>query len=252
MHPDLPALPVTDWLNTALFGFYPYICLAVMVIGSVLRFDREQYTWRTGSSQLLRRKQLMWGSNLFHLGILFLFLGHSVGLLTPHSIYSIVITAEAKQLLAIIAGSIAGAVCFIGLTLLMHRRFFDARIRRTSTFGDNAVLVILWVQLSLGLATVPFSLAHDDASVMLRLSSWAQGILTFKPDSADLVRGLDWPYQAHLLLGLTIFLLFPFTRLVHILSAPVWFLGRRGWQLVRTRHRDMPTRQAGGLQSPAE
>ncbi|HBB55401.1 MAG TPA: respiratory nitrate reductase subunit gamma [Hyphomonadaceae bacterium] len=252
MHPDLPALPVTDWLNTALFGFYPYICLAVMVIGSVLRFDREQYTWRTGSSQLLRRKQLMWGSNLFHLGILFLFLGHSVGLLTPHSIYSIVITAEAKQLLAIIAGSIAGAVCFIGLTLLMHRRFFDARIRRTSTFGDNAVLVILWVQLSLGLATVPFSLAHDDASVMLRLSSWAQGILTFKPDSADLVRGLDWPYQAHLLLGLTIFLLFPFTRLVHILSAPVWFLGRRGWQLVRTRHRDMPTRLAGGLQSPAE
>lgn len=252
MHPDLPALPVTDWLNTALFGFYPYICLAVMVIGSVLRFDREQYTWRTGSSQLLRRKQLMWGSNLFHLGILFLFLGHSVGLLTPHSIYSIVITAEAKQLLAIIAGSIAGAVCFIGLTLLMHRRFFDARIRRTSTFGDNAVLVILWVQLSLGLATVPFSLAHDDASVMLRLSSWAQGILTFKPDSADLVRGLDWPYQAHLLLGLTIFLLFPFTRLVHILSAPVWFLGRRGWQLVRTRHRDMPTRLAGGLQSAAE
>lgn len=252
MHDALPALPVGDWLNIALFGYYPYICLAVMVIGSVLRFDREQYTWRSGSSQLLRRKQLAWGSNLFHLGILFLFMGHSVGLLTPHAVYSPFITAELKQMVAIVAGSIAGAVCFIGLTLLMHRRFFDARIRRTSTFGDNAVLIILWVQLSLGLATVPFSLGHGDASVMLRLSSWAQGILTFQPGSADLVKGLDWPYQAHLILGLTIFLLFPFTRLVHMLSAPLWFLGRRGWQLVRTRNSEMPVRTPNAHRTPAE
>jgi nitrate reductase gamma subunit len=244
MHPDLPALPAGDWLNTALFGTYPYICLAVLVIGSVLRFDREQYSWRSGSSQLLRRKQLVWGSNLFHAGILFLLLGHSVGLLTPHAVYSQFITAEQKQLLAIVAGSVAGTGCFIGLTMLMHRRFFDSRVRRTSTFGDNAVLVILWVQLCLGLLTVPFSLGHGDASVMLRLSSWAQGILTFQPGAADYVRGLDWPYQAHLLLGLTIFLLFPFTRLVHMLSVPVWFLGRRGWQLVRTRAPDMPRRNA--------
>jgi nitrate reductase gamma subunit len=252
MHDDLPALPVGDWLNTALFGYYPYVCLAVMVLGSVLRFDREQYTWRSGSSQLLRRKQLAWGSNLFHLGILFLFMGHSVGLLTPHAVYSQFITAELKQMVAIVAGSIAGVVCFTGLTLLMHRRFFDARIRRTSTFGDNAVLIILWVQLTLGLATVPFSLGHGDASVMLRLSSWAQGILTFQPGSADYVKGLDWPYQAHLILGLTIFLLFPFTRLVHMLSAPIWFLGRRGWQLVRTRNSVMPVRTKGAHRTPAE
>ncbi len=244
MHPELETLPLGDWLNQALFGYYPYICLAVLVFGSILRFDREQYTWRSGSSQLLRRRQLVWGSNLFHLGILFLLLGHGVGLLTPHAIYSQVISAEQKQLLAIIAGSIAGSVCFVGLTMLMHRRFFDARIRRTSTFGDNAVLLILWLQLCLGLLTVPFSLGHGDASVMLRLSGWAQGVLTFQPGAADYVRGLDWPYQAHLLLGLTIFLLFPFTRLVHMLSAPIWFLGRRGWQLVRTRASAMPQRTA--------
>lgn len=242
MHPDLATSPLGEWLNQALFGYYPYICLAVLVLGSIVRFDREQYTWRSGSSQLLRRKQLVWGSNLFHLGILFLLLGHGVGLLTPHAVYSSFVTAEQKQVLAIVAGSVAGVVCFIGLTMLMHRRFFDARIRRTGTFGDNAVLVILWTQLCLGLLTVPFSLGHGDASVMLRLSSWAQGILTFQPDAAGYVRGLEWPYLAHLLLGLTIFLLFPFTRLVHMLSVPIWFLGRRGWQLVRTRASNMPHR----------
>jgi nitrate reductase gamma subunit len=242
MHPELPTLSAGDWLNQALFGYYPYICLAVLVVGSILRFDREQYTWRSGSSQLLRRRQLVLGSVLFHAGILFLLLGHTVGLLTPHAIYSQFISAETKQMLAIVAGSVAGIVCLAGLTILMHRRFFDARVRRTSTFGDNAILIILFVQLVLGLATVPFSLGHGDASVMLRLSSWAQGILTFQPGAADYVRGLDWPYQAHLLLGLTIFLLFPFTRLVHMLSAPIWFLGRRGWQLVRTRAPEMPHR----------
>lgn len=238
-HPALEPITMDFWLNQLMFGVFPYIALSVFVVGSIVRFDREQYSWRSGSSQLLRRRQLMWGSNLFHFGILFLLLGHTVGLLTPHSIYSHVITAEAKQMVAIVAGSIAGLVCFVGLLLLMHRRFFDPRIRRTSTLGDNAILVILFVQLSLGLATVPFSLAHGDASVMLRLSSWAQGILTFQPGVAQYVRGLDWPYQVHLLLGMTIFLLFPFTRLVHMLSAPIWYLNRRGWQVVRTARPDM-------------
>ncbi|MGQ5701226.1 respiratory nitrate reductase subunit gamma [Sandaracinobacteroides sp. A072] len=238
-HPALEPITLDFWMNQLMFGAFPYIALSVFIIGSIVRFDREQYSWRTGSSQLLRRKQLMWGSNLFHLGILFLLLGHTVGLLTPHSIYSHVITAEAKQLLAIVAGSIAGVVCLVGLVILMHRRFLDPRIRRTSTFSDNAILVILFVQLVLGLVTVPFSLSHADASVMLRLSSWAQGILTFQPGVAHYVKGLDWPYQVHLLLGMTIFLLFPFTRLVHMLSAPIWYLNRKGWQVVRTARPDM-------------
>jgi nitrate reductase gamma subunit len=72
-----------ETLNHILFGWYPYLCLTVFLVGSWLRFDREQYTWRSGSSQLLRRRQLTWGSNLFHVGILVIFLGHFVGLLTP-------------------------------------------------------------------------------------------------------------------------------------------------------------------------
>ena len=234
-HEALASIPIDLWINTFLFGVLPYIALAVMVVGSIVRFDREPYTWRSGSSQLLRRKQLKWGSNLFHIGVLFLFMGHFVGLLTPHSIYQYVISAETKQLVAIVAGSIAGLICLIGLVLLMHRRFFDPRIRKHSNFSDNMILVILFVQLLLGLATVPFSLAHSDAEVMLRLSAWAQGIFTFKPGIANYVAGLDWPYQVHLVLGMIIFILFPFTRLVHMLSAPVRYLWRGGYQIVRSR-----------------
>ncbi|MGI9512181.1 MAG: respiratory nitrate reductase subunit gamma [Anderseniella sp.] len=229
---------MSGYFNTLLFTVYPYVALAIMIIGSILRYDREPYSWRSGSSQLLRRKQLMWGSVLFHVGILFLLLGHTVGLLTPHSVYEHFLSAEAKQLLAIIAGSIAGIVCFVGLCLLMHRRFFDPRIRVTSTFADNAILVILWVQLTLGLITVPYSLHHEDAGVMLALSEWAQRILTLQIDgTASLVAAQAWPYQAHILLGLTIFLIFPFSRLVHMLSVPVRYFWRPGYQVVRERNR---------------
>jgi nitrate reductase gamma subunit len=180
----------------------------------------------------------MWGSVLFHLGILFLFFGHFVGLLTPHAIYEHFISAEAKQLVAIVAGSIAGIVCFIGLTMLIHRRFFDPRIRVTSTFADNAILMILWVQLVLGLITVPYSLQHADAGVMLALSEWAQRILTFRVEgTANLVAAQSWPYQVHILLGLTIFLIFPFSRLVHMFSVPVRYVWRPGYQVVRERNR---------------
>ena len=224
-----------DSIFHILFVWYPYVCLSAFIFGSLIRFDREQYTWRAGSSQLLRRKQLAWGSNLFHVGILFLLLGHSVGLLTPKAVYTLFLTIEQKQLIAIVAGGIAGAICFIGLTLLLHRRLFDARVRQTSTYMDLAILIILWVQLSIGLLTLPFSFAHSDGAVMLKLSSWAQGILTVQPVDAKTLQGLDWPYLVHLVLGMTIFLLFPFSRLVHIWSAPVWYLGRRGYQVVRSR-----------------
>lgn len=224
-----------DAIFHILFVWYPYVAMSAFIFGSIIRFDREQYTWKASSSQLLRRRQLMWGSNLFHLGILFLLMGHTVGLLTPKAIYSLIVTPAQKQMIAIAAGGIAGAICFVGLSLLLHRRLFDARVRQTSTYMDLAVLLILWVQLALGLITLPYSIGHTDGSVMVQLSHWAQGILTVQPVDAKTLQGLDWPYLVHLVLGMTIFLIFPFSRLVHIWSAPVWYLGRKGYQVVRSR-----------------
>lgn len=228
-------------LHDFLFNVYPYICLAVFLMGSLARFDRDQYTWKSDSSQLLRARQLRWGSNLFHVGILFLLFGHTVGLLTPHALYEWLISPQQKQMLAIISGGIAGFTCFIGLTILLHRRIADPRIRLTSHRTDLAILVILWIQLVLGLATLPFSYAHRaDASAMLILSDWAQKIMTFRPDASGLI-GLDWPFKVHMVLGMTIFLLFPFSRLVHVWSglASVTYLFRP-YQLVRSRRLNVP------------
>jgi nitrate reductase gamma subunit len=225
-----------DAINHAIFGWYPYFCLTVFLVGSLLRFDREQYTWKTGSSQLLRRRQLMWGSNLFHVGILLIFVGHFVGLLTPIRVFDALgISHTFKQWLAIVLGGVAGLMCFVGLSMLLHRRLADPRIRRTSSFGDIAVLVLLYAQLILGLVSIPVSLGHLDGHEMVKFMNWAQGILTLQPGVSALVADAHPIFKLHLFLGMTIFLVFPFTRLVHVWSAPVWYLGRSGYQVVRTR-----------------
>jgi nitrate reductase gamma subunit len=225
---------MTSYVDQFLFSIYPYVALSVFLVGSLIRFDREQYSWRSGSSQMLRARQLRWGSNLFHVGILMLFVGHLVGLLTPHEVYTLLMSVETKQMLAIVAGGIFGAVCFVGLSLLIHRRISDPRIRATSSAMDILVLVLLWMQLVLGLVSIPYSLQHGDGSVMLVLAEWCQRIVTLRGGQAELVADLAFPYKAHLVLGMTIFLIFPFSRLVHIWSAPIWYVFRP-YQVVRRR-----------------
>ncbi|MBN9555163.1 MAG: respiratory nitrate reductase subunit gamma [Alphaproteobacteria bacterium] len=224
-------------VNSALFGIYPYICLSVFLIGSLIRFDREQYTWRSQSSQLLRRRQLVWGSNLFHAGILVILFGHTGGLLTPVAVFDTLgISHEAKQLTAIVVGGVAGIMCLAGLLLLLHRRLSDPRIRRNSSLADIMVLLLLLIQLLLGLGSIFVSLNHLDGGEMIALMNWAQHIVTFRPGAADFVAGVSPIFKIHLVLGMTLFLIFPFTRLVHIWSAPIWYLGRRGYQIVRTKN----------------
>ena len=228
--------------NQLAFGVYPYIALSVLALGSVIRFDREQYTWRSGSSQLLRRRQLMVGSVLFHLGVLMIFAGHFVGLLTPIWVFDALgVAHSAKQMLAIVAGGFAGTFGLARALILLHRRLTDPRIRKTSSFGDIAILVLLVAQLVLGLSTLPVSLQHRDGHEMVKFMNWAQGIFSFRAGAADYVADAAPVFKAHLVLGLTILLVFPFTRLVHMLSAPVWYMGRRGWQLVRSKRAFRPT-----------
>lgn len=229
---------MSGFLNSLLFGIYPYIALVVLILGSIIRYDREPYTWRSGSSQLLRRKQLIWGSVLFHLGVLFIFAGHLVGLLTPIVIFDTLgISHSAKQTLAVVAGGIAGTMAIIGATLLVHRRLFDPRVRASSSTTDTLIIILLWIQLFLGLSTIPTSLAHLDGHEMVKFMSWAQGIFTFNLDAASYVADAALVFKLHLFLGLTIFLLFPFTRLVHMLSAPIRYIWRPGYQVVRQRNR---------------
>jgi nitrate reductase gamma subunit len=238
-------------LDNFLFGIYPYICLSVFFIGSLIRFDRDQYTWKSDSSQLLRTGQLRWGSNLFHIGVLFLFFGHSVGMLTPHFLYEPFIGAGSKQLMAMISGGIAGLFGFIGVTILLHRRLGDERIRVNSRTSDIVLLVLLWLQLALGLATIPLSAQHLDGSMMVLLAEWAQRIVTFRGGAVELLEGASWVFKAHMFLGMSIFLVFPFTRLVHVWSgfATVAYVFRP-YQVVRSR-RVLKARKPAPVAAPS-
>ena len=225
-----------NYLDTLLFGVYPYLAGAVFLLGSLARFDRDQFTWKAHSSQMLNKQNMRLASNLFHIGILLLFAGHFIGLLTPAEIFHAVgVSAGAKQVLAIVAGGIAGSLCFVGLTMLLKRRLTDARVRANSTRMDVFILLLLYAQLILGLLTIPVSLMHLDGHNMLNLMGWAQNIVTFDPiDAVAAVSQVGLLFKLHLFLGLTVFLVFPFSRLVHIWSVPVTY-PIRPYQVVRQR-----------------
>lgn len=221
--------------NLLMFGVYPYVALAICLIGSWARFDLSQYTWRAGSSQMLDGKGMRVASNLFHVGIIFVLAGHFVGLLTPHAVYSHLISTENKQLLAMVSGGIFGVMCLVGLIMLINRRLNNPRIRASSSTSDIMILFVLLAQLVLGLLTIFASTQHMDGSVMVMLGEWAQSIVTLQPiKAATAIAPVGIIYKLHVFLGVTLFVLFPFTRLVHIVSAPIWYLGRR-YQIVRQK-----------------
>ena len=225
-----------ELLHQFLFGWFPYIAVTVLILGSILRFDGAQYSWRSESSQFLRRKQMMLGSNLFHLGMLVLLVGHLFGLMTPiWAIDAFGISHEFKQIAAMTVGGIAGVAGLVGASLLLHRRLFEPRIRHTSSFGDITVLTLLWVQLILGVGTLWWSLQDIDGAEMVNLMNWAHGLSVFDPDAPGWLIGAPIIFKLHIVLGLIIIFISPFTRLVHVWSAPIWFLFRPGYQIVRSR-----------------
>jgi len=207
-----------DYVNTFLFGIYPYLCLAVLLIGSLIRFDREPYTWKSDSSQMLRKRQLRLGSNLFHYGVIIVILGHFAGFLAPHWAVDWALSPTGHQLLAMVVGGIAGLVAIIGLTILLHRRLADPRIRLNSRKWDIAVAMMLWLQLALGLLTVPLSAFHMDGALFETLTTYVKGIVTLDGNAASLMIGVPLVNKLHVLLGFTIFLISPFTRMIHIWS----------------------------------
>jgi len=227
---------MSGYLHQFLFGIYPYICVAALLLGSLIRFDREQYTWKSDSSQLLRHGALRLGSNLFHCGILVVVVGHFVGFLAPHWMVSPFLSASGHQLVAMVAGGAAGLVAIVGLTILIVRRLGDQRIRRSSRNSDILVVLILWIQLALGLATVVLSMRHMDGAMFEQLTDYIKAVVTFQPRSADLLTGVPFVYRAHIAVGFTIFLISPFTRMVHIWSgfATVAYVVRP-YQIVRKR-----------------
>lgn len=226
-----------NYLHQFTFGIYPYIALAIFLLGSLIRFDREQYTWKSESTQVLHRGSLRWGSPLFHIGIIGLFFGHAVGLLTPVWVWDTLgVPHGAKQLFAMVAGGIMGTLCLVGIVLLLARRIANDRLRRATTFKDKIVLLWILATLLLGLSSIFVSSGHMDGHMMVLLMTWAQHIVTFRGDAAGFIVDAPLVFKLHLFMGISLFVIFPFTRLVHVWSGfgAVTYLGR-AFQLVRPR-----------------
>jgi nitrate reductase gamma subunit len=224
-------------LHQIVFGVYPYLCIATFVLGSWIRFDHEQYTWKSDSSQLLSKNGMRLFSNFFHIGVIAIFFGHLIGLLTPHAVFAALgVSDMAHQGVAILAGGIFGTLALIGGLGLWLRRLFNKRVRAASRWMDINILGWLLLTLVLGLSTLPFSIGHGehgDATVMLRLAEWVRSVATLQPNP-ELLRNVDTVYKMHMFLGMSVFLFFPFTRLVHIWSAPFGYLFR-AYQIVRAK-----------------
>lgn len=209
------------------------------MLGSLVRFDREQYSWKSDSSQLLAKSNLRLGSNLFHVGIIAIFFGHAVGLLTPHEIFlALGVGDMAHQMVAIWAGSIFGGICLVGGIILWLRRMFNPRVSAASRGSDKFILSMLLVTLIIGLSTIPVSIGHanhNNPGVMIALAEWVQSIVYLHPDPS-LLNQVDTIFKVHLFFGMTVFLVFPFTRLVHVWSAPFGYVARP-YQIVRSKRK---------------
>ncbi|MGH3267130.1 MAG: respiratory nitrate reductase subunit gamma, partial [Trebonia sp.] len=191
--------------------------------------------WKSDSSQMLRTRELRLGSNLFHYGIIVVVLGHFVGFLTPDPWLDWILSPTQHELLAMVTGGIAGVVAIIGLSILLRRRLGDPRIRRNSRKWDITVVLFLWAQLGLGISTLYFSAQHLDGAMFMTMVAYVKGIVTFNFQAPALLIGVPVVYRIHILVGFTIFLISPFTRMVHIWSG-VGALAYlfRPYQLVRS------------------
>lgn len=224
-----------NYWNLLLFGIYPYICLAVLFLGSLIRFDREPYTWKSDSSQILRKRQLRWGSNLFHYGVLTVIAGHFAGFLAPEWLVKPFLSPNAHELLAMVIGGIAGAFAIVGMTILIMRRLGDERVRNNSRKRDILIVLMLWTQLALGLLTIPFSAYYMGSPLFETLVDYVKSIVYFDGNAAALMAAAPLVYKLHIFLGFTIFLISPFTRMVHIWSGVAALLAYpvRAYQIVR-------------------
>ena len=182
---------------------------------------------------MLGDRRIRLGSNLFHVGIIMVFFGH-LTLFIPEKIYHLVMTTETKRIIAVVMGSFFGMMAIIGMFILVTRRFFSPRIKHHSNFADYFILILLLVEAILGISAIGGTAASSTEEYAL-LSKWAQAVVTFQPDAGMLMASHAIQYKIHIVIGLLLFIIFPFTKLMHMLVYPFAYFFRSGYQLVRRR-----------------
>lgn len=214
------------------FGIYPYISLSILLLGSIYRYVAKPHSWDSKSSEILEKKMdMFWGSNFFHYGIIVALIGHTFGMLVPQWCYVYIgLTERIHLALAIGIGMVVGWASVVGLVILTGRRLLRKRVLATSDVTDIVTLLLLLIIAGLGTYNVTF--AHWK-NVLHDIAPWLRSIFLFAP-AYQLLDKVPLTYKLHFLAVWTLLALYPFSRLVHITSAPVTYLYRT-WILFRRR-----------------
>ncbi|MEQ6007493.1 respiratory nitrate reductase subunit gamma [Staphylococcus saccharolyticus] len=215
-------------LNQFIWIIYPYLCLAIFVIGHIARYKYDQFSWTAKSSEMIEKRRLKWGSLLFHLGVIPVFFGHVVGLLIPSNwLEAVGVDNHIYHIGAVYIGSIFGIMTLIGMLLLTLRRLTIKNVRRLSSFSDIFVNIVLLIILLMGCySTLVTNAVQLDFDYRQTIAIWFRHLFMFSPN-ANLTVNVPWSFKLHILLGFTVFACWPFTRLVHVWSVPLSYMNRR-------------------------
>ncbi|HUX54294.1 MAG TPA: respiratory nitrate reductase subunit gamma [Williamwhitmania sp.] len=228
-----------QFINNLLFTYLPHIAMTLFWFGVITRIVKTSKSLQAESSQFLRKRGQRWGGNLFHYGIIMVFVGHFVGLFTPERLYHLIMTTDTKRALALTLGSIFGTAAVVGITILLIRRLKDGRLRINGKPQDILLLVLLLFEMLLGMSSI-FTTATSSVENYAALGIWAQKIVTFQPDAGAVIAGHSIIYKLHIVTGLLIFMIFPYTKLMHMFVVPIAYFFRSSYQMVRRGFTNRP------------
>ncbi|MEU3737433.1 respiratory nitrate reductase subunit gamma [Streptomyces sp. NPDC032198] len=213
-------------MRTLLWGVIPYVAVVLLVAGLLWRYRYDKFGWTTRSSQVYESKLLNIASPMFHYGILFVLVGHLVGLFVPESwTEKVGVKEHTYHLFSLYGGTAAGVLLVLGILLLLYRRRTNAPVFRATTANDKLMYLVLFAAIVLGMVAKLTHASGDGYNYRESIAPWARSLFTLQPDT-DLMAGVPVLYQIHAVVGMALFALIPFTRLVHMFSAPVQYLFR--------------------------
>lgn len=204
----------------------PYVVLAIVIVGTWWRYRYDKFGWTTRSSQLYESRLLRIGSPLFHFGILVVIVGHVIGLVIPESwTDALGLSETAYHVQAVALGAIAGLATLSGVLILIYRRRTRGPVYSATTWNDKLMYLVLVLAIVAGLATTVLGAFGDEGNYRETVSPWFRSIWILQP-RGDLMAQAALSYHVHVTIALVLFAIWPFTRLVHVFSAPVAYLFR--------------------------
>ena len=216
-----------NMIDQFLWVIFPYICIAVFIVGHIFRYRTDQFSWTAKSSEFIEKKQLMIGSLLFHIGIIPVIMGHISGLAIPKSwLQAVGVSDHLYHIGAIYIGGFFGFVTLAGMIILTSRRFTKSTVRKLSSTSDLVVNVILLFIVFMGMyATLVTNAVQPDFDYRTSISVWFRNLFILQPDASYMLN-VPISFKIHVVTGFLIFALWPFTRLVHVWSVPLNYVGR--------------------------